>query len=131
MAEHPHATLVRRGYEAFLRSDMDALRALMTADVTHHVPGSHSLAGDFKGQHAVIGMYHRIFQETGGSFRVDLRSVYVDGRGHAVALHRVTAEREGRRFHGDGCLVFRIVGDKITDLDECVEDIDERDRFWG
>ncbi|MFF5531617.1 nuclear transport factor 2 family protein [Streptomyces cinerochromogenes] len=131
MAEHPHATLVRRGYEAFLRSDMDALRGLMTADVTHHVPGSHPLSGDFKGQDAVIGRYGRLFQETGGSFRADLRSVYVDGRGHAVALHHITAEREGRRFRGDGCLVLRIVGDRITDIDECVEDIDKQDGFWG
>ncbi|MEU9991988.1 hypothetical protein AB0E10_35305 [Streptomyces sp. NPDC048045] len=36
----------------------------------------------------------------------------------------LTAEREGRRYHEDGCLVFRIVEDKITDIDECVPDID-------
>ncbi|MDX2596038.1 MULTISPECIES: nuclear transport factor 2 family protein [Streptomyces] len=131
MAEHPHATLVRKGYDAFLRVDMDALRGLMTADVTHHVPGRHPLSGDFKGQDAVIGMYERLFQETGGSFRADLRGVFVDGRGHAVALHHITAEREGRRHHEDGCLVLRIVGDKITDIDECVPDLGKFDDFWA
>ncbi|MGW2747861.1 nuclear transport factor 2 family protein [Streptomyces sp. NPDC001450] len=131
MAEHPHATLVRKGYDAFLRVDMGTLRGLLAADVTHHVPGGHPLSGDFKGQDAVIGMYGRLFQETGGSLRVDLRSVFVDGRGHAVALHHVSAEREGRRYHEDGCLVLRIVGDKITDIDQCVPDIDKDDTFWS
>lgn len=30
-----------------------------------------------------------------------------------------------------GGIVFRIVGDKITDLDECVEDLDVLDEFWS
>ncbi|MFF0778855.1 nuclear transport factor 2 family protein [Streptomyces sp. NPDC003720] len=131
MAEHPHATLVREVYDAFLRVDLDTLRELMTADVTYHVPGDHAFSGDLKGRDAVIGMYRRLFQETGGSFRADLRHVFVDGRGHAVALHHVTAEREGRRHRVDGCLVLRIVGDRVTDIDECVEDVDKENAFWG
>ncbi|MET7453270.1 nuclear transport factor 2 family protein [Streptomyces sp. NPDC005574] len=131
MAEHPHAALVRKGYEAFSRGDMDTLRGLMTADATHHVPGSHPLSGDFKGQDAMIDMYGRLFSETGGTLRVDVRSVLVDGRGHAVAVHRFTAERQGRRMDETGCIVFRIVGDKISDLDECVEDMDRSNDFWS
>ncbi|MBK3634734.1 nuclear transport factor 2 family protein [Streptomyces sp. MBT97] len=131
MAEHPHAALVRRGYEAFTRGDMDALRGMMTGDCTHHVPGSHMLSGDFKGLDAVMEMYGRLFSETGGSLRVDLRTVLVDGRGHAVSLHRVTADRNGRHLDDDGGIVFRIVGDKISDLDECVADIDTSDAFWA
>jgi hypothetical protein len=30
-----------------------------------------------------------------------------------------------------GGIVFRIVGEKITDLDECVEDIAAVDDFWA
>ncbi|WP_371671590.1 nuclear transport factor 2 family protein [Streptomyces sp. NBC_00289] len=131
MAEHPHAALVRKGYEAFSRGDMDTLRGLMTADATHHVPGSHPLSGDFKGQDAMIDMYGRLFSETGGTLRVDVRQVLVDGRGHAVAVHRFSAERQGKRMDETGCIVFRIVGDKISDLDECVADIDATNEFWS
>ncbi|MCQ9136363.1 MULTISPECIES: nuclear transport factor 2 family protein [Streptomyces] len=131
MAEHPHAALIRRGYDAFSRGDMDALRAMMTGDCTHHVPGSHPLSGDFKGLDAITDMYGRLFSETAGTMRVELRSVLVDGRGHAVAMHRATADRKGRHLDDDGCIVFRIVGDKITDLDECVRDIDVSDEFWS
>jgi ketosteroid isomerase-like protein len=61
MADHPHGLLVRKGYDAFVRGDMDTLRGLMSSDATHHVPGTHPLSGDFKGQDAIIDMYGRLF----------------------------------------------------------------------
>ncbi|MFJ9537673.1 nuclear transport factor 2 family protein [Streptomyces sp. NPDC101225] len=131
MAEHPHALLIRKGYEAFSRGDMDTLRSMMASDASHHVPGSHPLSGDFKGIDTVLGYYGQLMEETGGTFRVELRSVLVDGRGHAVALHHATARRGDKSLDEDGGIIFRIVGDKITDLDECVADIDVDDAFWS
>jgi ketosteroid isomerase-like protein len=131
MAEHPHATLVRKGYEAFTRGDMDTLRGLMSGDCTHHVPGSHPLSGDFKGQDAVLEMYRRLFEETNGTLQVELRNILVDGRGHAVSVHRFTADRNDKHIDEDGAIVFRIVGDKMTDLDECIGDIDKANDFWS
>ncbi|QOV38385.1 nuclear transport factor 2 family protein [Streptomyces ferrugineus] len=131
MAEHPHAALVRKGYEAFQRGDMDTLRGLMTADCAQHIPGSHPLSGDFKGQDAILQMYGRLFEETSGTFTAQLRDVFVDGRGHAVALHHVTADRGGKRYDADETHVFRIVGDKMTDLDLCIPDIDASNDFWS
>ena len=131
MAEHPHALLVRKGYDAFTHGDMDTLRGLMSSDCTHHVPGSHPLSGDFKGQDAVIEMYGRLFTETNGTLSVELRSVLVDGRGHAVSVHQFTADRNGKHIEQTGAIVFRVVGDKITDLDECVDDIDKGNAFWA
>jgi ketosteroid isomerase-like protein len=131
MTEHPHATLVRRGYAAFSAGDMDTLRGLMTSDCTHHVPGSHQLSGDKKGIDAVLGFYGQLFTQTNGTVRVDLREALVDGRGHVMAVHRVTAERGGKKIDMMGGIVFRIIGDKITDLDECVADMTESDDFWS
>ncbi|MGW6541409.1 nuclear transport factor 2 family protein [Streptomyces massasporeus] len=131
MAEHPHAVLVRKGFEAFSRGDMDTLRELIATDATHHVPGSHPLSGDFKGQDAIMDLYRRLLEETAGSMRMEMLGIAVDGRGHAVGMCRVTAERHGRHLDDTGCIVFRIVGDKATDLDECVEDIEKNNEFWS
>ncbi|MDV9176924.1 nuclear transport factor 2 family protein [Streptomyces sp. W16] len=131
MADHPHALLVRKGYDAFARGDMDTLRSLMSSDATHHVPGTHPLSGDFKGLDTIFDMYGQLFAQTNGTLHVDLRNVLVDGRGHAVTLHRFTAERDGKRIDETGGIVFRILGDRITDLDECVEDIDRSNEFWS
>lgn len=131
MAEHPHAMLVRKGYEAFIQGDMDTLRGLLSSDATHHVPGTGIISGDYKGQDAILGMYGRLGTETGGTFRVELRQIFVDGRGHAVSVHHGTGDRKGKHLDEDGGIVFRIVGDKITDLDECVPDLDAANDFWA
>ncbi|MGX1565290.1 nuclear transport factor 2 family protein [Streptomyces sp. NPDC055506] len=131
MAEHPHAALVRKGFEAFSRGDMDALRGMIASDATHHVPGDHPLSGDFKGVDAIIEMYERLGRETQGTMDSELIGICVDGRGHVVAMNRFTAERQGKRLDDTGCIIFRIVGDKVTVLDECVEDIDKNNAFWS
>ncbi|MEU1912702.1 nuclear transport factor 2 family protein [Streptomyces massasporeus] len=131
MAEHPHAALVRKGFEAFSRGDMDTLRGLIAGDATHHVPGDHPLSGDFKGLDSIIEMYERLGAETNGTMRAELIGIAVDGRGHAVGMTRFTAKRNGMTLDDTGCIVFRIVGDKVTDLDECVEDIEKNNEFWS
>jgi ketosteroid isomerase-like protein len=131
MAEHPHAALVRKGYEAFSRGDMDTLRTILTTDCTHHVPGNHSMSGDFKGVDAILSYYGKLAAGTNGTLRVELRHVLVDGRGHVMALHQFSAERGGKKLDVAGGIVFRIIGEKASDLDECVEDIDVADEFWA
>lgn len=131
MAEHAHAALVRKGYEAFSRGDMDTLSGLMTSDCTHHVPGNHSLSGDYKGLDAVKDYYRQLAAESDGTMRVELQHLFSDGRGHVMSVHRVTAQRRGQSLDAMGGIMFRVVGEKITDLDECVEDQDVADAFWG
>ncbi|MFE6846402.1 nuclear transport factor 2 family protein [Streptomyces sp. NPDC057686] len=131
MSEHPDAALIRRGYEAFGKGDMETLGSLMTADVIHHVPGSNPLSGHHKGREAVLDMYRRLGEETNGTFQADLHSVLVDGRGHVMAFHTARGDRGDHGIEIQEGLFFTIVGGKITDIDECTQDIDEEDRFWG
>jgi len=131
MTEHAHSALIRKGYDAFSRGDMDALRTLLAADCTHHVPGSSPMSGDFKGIDEVLGYYGKLAEQTRGTFRVELRQVLVDGRGHVMAVHHATAERAGKTLDAMGGIVFRVVGDKVTDIDECAEDLDVMDAFWS
>jgi ketosteroid isomerase-like protein len=131
MAEHPHIALVRKGYDAFSRGDMETLSGIMTGDAAHHVPGSHTLAGDYKGLDNVLAYYQRLGTESAGSFRVELEHLFADGRGHVISVHHATAERAGKRLDARGGIVFRIVGEKVTDLDECVEDLDVANEFWS
>ncbi|MGW1490987.1 nuclear transport factor 2 family protein [Streptomyces sp. NPDC002402] len=131
MAEHPDSALVRRGYAAFGAGDMETLGSLMTADVVHHVPGNNILSGHHKGRDAVLMLYRRLGEETNGSMQVELEAVLADGRGHAMSLHLTRADRGDRGIEIRQGLFFTIVGGKITDIDECSEDIDEEDTFWA
>jgi ketosteroid isomerase-like protein len=131
MSQHPDTVLVRKGYEAFGNGDMGALGAMMTADVIHHVPGTHPLSGHHKGRENVLGLYGRLAAETHGSLTVELHSVLADGRGHVMSFHTFRADRGDRGLEIHQGLFFTIVGGKITDIDECTEDIDEEDTFWS
>ncbi|MFJ3906550.1 nuclear transport factor 2 family protein [Streptomyces sp. NPDC090025] len=130
--EHPDAALIRRGYAAFSAGDMAALAGMMTSDCTHHVPGESQLSGHYKGRDNVLGGYYaKLAELTGGTFQVELKDVYVDGRGHAMSVHRFHADHGDRGIEMDGGLFFTLIGDKISDIDECVADIVEADSFWG
>ncbi|MFG2749874.1 nuclear transport factor 2 family protein [Streptomyces xanthophaeus] len=131
MSEHPDCALIRRGYEAFGKGDMETLSTLMTADVIHHVPGSSPLSGHHKGREAVLDLYRRLGEETRGTFQVDLHTVLADGRGHVMTFHTTRADRGDRGIEIRGGLFFTVIGHKITDIDECTEDIEEADAFWS
>jgi uncharacterized protein len=45
---HPNEDLVRRGYDAFSRGDMQTLRELFHPDIVWHAPGRSQLAGDHR-----------------------------------------------------------------------------------
>ncbi|WP_329281067.1 nuclear transport factor 2 family protein [Streptomyces sp. NBC_00691] len=131
MAEHSDAALVRRGFEAWSKGDMETVGTMMTTDCTHHSPGESQISGHYKGRDNILAMYRKMFELTGGKLRVELDSVSVDGRGHAVAATTFYAERGDRGIEMKGALVFTIIGGKISDIDECVADIDQSDAFWG
>ncbi|MFF8269181.1 nuclear transport factor 2 family protein [Streptomyces sp. NPDC016562] len=131
MSQHPDAVLVRRGYEAFAKGDLETLSTLFTADVIHHVPGNNPLSGHHKGREAVLDLYRRLAEETNGTFQAELHAVLADGRGHVMAFHTARGDRGDRGIEVQQGLFFTIVGGKITDIDACTQDIDEEDTFWS
>ncbi|WMX45946.1 nuclear transport factor 2 family protein [Streptomyces roseicoloratus] len=129
--EHPDAALARRGYEAFSSGDMETLASLLTGDCAHHSPGESQMSGHFKGRDNVLAHYGKLMELTDGTFRVELKGVYPDGRGHVMCVHKWHADRGDRGIEMEGGLFLTIIGEKVSDLDECVADIAESDAFWG
>ena len=92
---HPNEDLIRRGYDAFSRGDLQTLRELFHPDIVWHAPGRNQLAGDHQGVDAVLGYFGRTIQLTGGNFRVEVHDVVANDE-HAVGLNSVHAERDGK-----------------------------------
>jgi ketosteroid isomerase-like protein len=72
---HPNVELVRKGFDAFSKGDIDTLRALFDQDSVWHTPGRNSLSGDHRGVDAILGFFARTMELTGGTFRVELHDV--------------------------------------------------------
>jgi ketosteroid isomerase-like protein len=130
MAEHPHITLVRRGYEAFSKGDMQTLSQVIAHDAVHHVGGDNMMTGDYKGLEAILAYYGRTMEETDGTFKVELESLAADGHGHVMARHRATATRRGKTLVDSGGLFFEIMNNQAIDIIQLEDDLEATDRFW-
>jgi hypothetical protein len=46
-------------------------------------------------------------------------------------VRRATAERAGKRLDQRSALFCVVVGGKVTDTEECVDDLDASNEFWS
>jgi ketosteroid isomerase-like protein/uncharacterized cupin superfamily protein len=129
VSEDRYIELVRRGYAAFNEGDIATLATLFSKDVVQHVPGQSQLASDYKGIDGVLGYYAKLSELTDGSFRADLIDCHADGHGHVLALHQITATRNGVTRVSRGSILFSFIGNKITDLLELHADLAGDDAF--
>ena len=130
MAEHPNAELFRRGYNAFQAGDLDTVRSLFASDIVWNVPGNGRFAGTFRGVDGVINLFVQQFQETNGTFKVDVHDILGNDE-HAVALASVSAQRAGKSVNDRFTHVVHIVDGKVTEswiFDENPAAVDE---FWA
>ncbi len=113
---HPNEDLIRRLYDAFGRGDMDTVGKLFADDIVFHVSGRSLLAGDYVGKDQIFGVFGRLGEITGNTFRTEVYDVLASDA-HAVALQRQSAEREGRRSLDDRHVsVFRIRDGRIAEI---------------
>ncbi len=130
MADHPNAALLRKGYEAFASGDMATLTELFAEDVVWHVPGNSQISGEHRGRDAVFGVFAKVGQLTGGSFKIELHDVLANDE-HAVSLTRGRASREGKQLEAVECTVYHIKGGKVTEFWSFPEDQRVTDEFWS
>jgi ketosteroid isomerase-like protein len=125
---HPNEELVRRGFDAFARGDVDTLRELFDQDAVWHAPGRSSLAGDHQGVDAILGFFARTMEVTGGTFRVELHDVVANDE-HAVAIYVERAQREGRTLDNKIVLVSHIRNGRLAEAWQLSEDQYAADEF--
>ena len=121
--------LIRSGYEAFGAGDFTAVLALLAADITWHASGSNQLAGDYHGPQEVMGLFARLFELTGGTFRLDVHDVLANDT-HGVALVTTRAERDGRMLASRRVDIWHVADGKATEFWTFGEDQAQLDEFY-
>ena len=125
-----HVDLVRRGYDAFKNGDMDTMRTILATDVAWHAPGRGPLSGDFRGVENVIAEFGRLFEESNGSFRVEINEI-LEGEHSVVVLARSTASREGRTLDQPYAHIFHFRGDQVSEAWVVNYDQAKTDALWS
>jgi ketosteroid isomerase-like protein len=125
------AAIFDRYLQAWLDDDWDAAVALWSEDVVHHVPGSHRLAGTFRGKQAFLDHYHQVFEEVGGTIEVVGVHDVLQSEDHAVALVTERAVRGERSLEFNRVVVYHTDGEHITETWSFDFDPYSIDEFWA
>lgn len=130
MAEHPNAEVVRRGYEAFGRFDLEAIQNLFADGVVFHVAGRNMLTGEYAGKERVLGFLADLTTHTEGTYRLELHDV-LGSDAHAVALVRETGMRKGKQLEQNSVHLYHVSGGKVTEGWFYPSDVYADDDFWS
>ena len=127
---HPNEELARRGYDAFSKGDVDALRQVFADNTIFHEPGRNPVAGDYQGIDQMLGFFATVADRSGGTFRVTVHDVVANDE-HAVGLHIAEGEREGRRLRSQQTLVFHVRDGMVAETWALHYDQHATDEFWA
>ncbi len=127
---HPNEDLLRRGYEAFSKGDMQTLDGLFADDIVWHVGGRNQLSGDYRGKEEVFTLFGRWAELSGGTLTIELHDVLANEE-HGVALQRATGTREGGTVDDNGVGVYHVRDGKVTEAWFHPGDAYAIDEFWG
>jgi len=131
MGADENLAIVRRGYEAFNKGDLDTLTDLFDEGAAWHLPGRSSLAGDHEGRDAAFAYFARLGQESGGTFQAEVQALIADSDDRVVGIQRSTAERDGKRLDVGDCIVFRLKDGRVIDGRDHIDDLYAWDEFWS
>src|SRR2546425_2290333 len=84
MGANENVAIMRRAYDAFNTGDLGTLTELFDESAVWHLPGRSSMADDYQGRDATLAYFGKLAQETGGTFRAELKHLTADGDDRVV-----------------------------------------------
>ena len=80
---------------------------------------------------ATLTYFGQLGEQTGGTFRAELRHVAGDGDSCVIAIHHNSGEQGSKHLDVDCCIVFELKDGRITDGREHFGDLYAWDEFWS
>ena len=110
---HPNEQMLRNAVDCFVRGDLDELSQYLEEDIVVHVPGNHSLAGDYKGRDSFYADFiGRMMEITGGTFQLEPHDILASDD-HAVGIYMMRAQRDGKSYEWRHVNVYHVRDGKI------------------
>jgi ketosteroid isomerase-like protein len=131
MGSEDNVAVMRRAYEAFNTGDMETLTEVFDENMVWHLPGRSSYADDYQGRDATLAYFGQLGEQTGGTFRAELKHLAADGEGHVVGIQRSTGDRNGKHLDVGNSIVFELKDGRVVDGREHFHDLYAWDEFWS
>ena len=100
-------------------------------DFTLHAPGQNPIAGTFHGAEGMKAHFKKMESMTNNSFVEELTDTFLADDSFGMVVHRMTAERNGKKLDTWGFGLWRFKDGLIIDHWESVGDQDHWDDFWS
>jgi hypothetical protein len=118
IVEHPHAQLVRDFHDHqnrfYAGGEQTSAGAMLTDDVTWHVPGESAIAIEYRGRDEVLRHFLRRREISDGTLRLTVHGVLADEE-RAVILAAGQCSRGGEIFRWRTVSIFRVKQGQIAE----------------
>ena len=128
--ETQNIAIVRRGYEAFAKGDIETLKALFAADANWHALPAGVLPGNYRGAQGILGFFGQLAHETEGTMRVEPVTMAASGDSVFVFQH-ITGTRKGKALDTQAVLIFTVANGLVTEAKEFPADYPTFSSFWS
>ncbi len=131
-AADTNIAVVRSGFEAFAKGNLDAFAAMFHPDATWNHRNDDRLGGVHRGSDGIVAFVVESGELTAGTLRALPQALMADGEGRVAVLTRVSGTRpDGRSFDDLQMLLFNVDGDRVRSVDQFVGDPSAVTAFWA
>lgn len=131
MGAKEHMELLKTGYEAFSKGDLDTVRERFAPDIRWHIPGRSQLAGTYDGIDEVFGFFGKLIELTAGTFTIEIHDM-LGSDDHVVVLAKESGDHGDQHLDSNEVHVWHITEDgKAKEFWGIPEDQYAVDAFFG
>ena len=112
---HPNEVLLRTGYAAFAAGDVPAVLAILDPNITWTSGEHNALTGVSHGHDEVVAYFTKLFELSGGTFKLENQRIIANDTGAAV-ISDASAARDGRSYAWQIVHVWEITNGLATSL---------------
>ena len=125
---HPHEETLSTVYDAFAKGDIETVMGLYTDDIQFHVSGRSPVSGSYSGKDEVLGLYGKMVELSGGTFRVEALDILANDE-HGVVLTMERGQRDGKTLENRAVHVWEMRDGKCAQFRGYNEEV--WDEFWS
>jgi uncharacterized protein len=129
MGAQDNGDLIRNGYEAFSKGDMETIAKVFSPDIRWHISGRSPISGTYNGQEETFGFFGRLMEETDGTFSLSVHDLLATDD-HVVVLVTESASRNGKSLKADEVHVWHLANGRAVEFWGIAKDQHEVEEFW-
>ena len=130
MGAQDNDELIRSGYEAFSKGDMETIARILAPDIRWTISGRNVISGTYNGQEETFAFFGKLMELTDMSFSVDVHDLLASDD-HVVVLAKESASRNGKSLESDDVHVWHVADGKAVEYWAISKDQHEVDEFWA